>query len=47
MAVWIQGQPNTGKTCITKMIDEIFICDVMQEGESHFHLKVKDLTFAP
>ncbi len=29
MTVWIQGQPNTGKTCITKMIDDIFICDVL------------------
>lgn len=41
--VWITGPPNTGKTTLSEMLEEIFICDVLQEGASHFHINAKQL----
>lgn len=31
-AVWVQGLANTGKSIILRMLDEIFICDTLEDG---------------
>ena len=31
-AVWICGVTNTGKTTMTRMIEEIFVCDILLDG---------------
>jgi hypothetical protein len=38
-AVWIQGVPDTGKSTICRIIEEIFICERFVEGHSHFHVQ--------
>ena len=36
--VWAFGFANTGKSTVAKMLKKIFICDILEEGASHFHV---------
>ena len=46
-AIWICGPTNTGKTTLTRYLDEIFICDRLKDGQSHFRVKMKELGVPP
>lgn len=45
--MWINGPTNTGKNTIAMMLDDIFQCDLVQEGESHFYQNVNVMETKP
>lgn len=45
--MWIHGKANTGKTTITEMLNEIFICHAHVETNSHFDYAGKETEYEP
>ncbi|KEJ82428.1 hypothetical protein OXYTRIMIC_445 [Oxytricha trifallax] len=42
-SVWIVGPTNAGKTTIDEMLRQIFICDILEDGVSHFFVKAANI----